>query len=154
MENEVYSKDYFTYKGVAYGVGTKVLLSEIGCRKHCVSQTNKDKFHVFMFSSSDGRCTFNWMDERGWKYGRSDVTIHNLDEDIKAIVEPIYVECVSWQQKALNNMLNKTVAPDLFGGIFLYVIVMIVGALFIDRLLIWAFTTVIFVCWLLNQYRT
>ena len=107
-----------------------------------------------MFGSSGGWYVFNWIDERGWKYGRSDATINNLDEDIKEIVEPIYVELVTWQQKALDNMINKTISPDIFGGVLLYAIAMIVGTLFIDRLLIWVFATVIFVCWLLNQYRT
>lgn len=154
MKNDSYRKDYFIYKNVAYGVGTKILLSEVGCKRHYISQKNKDKPLTFMFGSSGGWYIFNWIDERGWKYGRSDATINNLDEDIKEIIDPIYVELVPWQQKALDNMVNKTISPDVFGGVLLYAIAMIVGALFIDRLLIWVFATVVFVCWLFNQYRT
>lgn len=154
MKNETTRKEYFIYKGVVYGIGTKVILSEIGCKKHYISQKNKDKPHTFMFGSSGGSYIFNWVDERGGKYGSSGATIYNLDEDIQKIVEPVYVELVSWQEKAISNMVNKTVSPDVFGGCFLYMIAMIVGTLFIDRLLIWAFATVVFVVWLLNQYRT
>lgn len=154
MGNEITRKEYFIYKGVAYGIGTKILLSDIGCKKYYISQKNKDKPHTFMFGSTGGWYVFNWVDERGGKYGCSGATITDLDEDIKEIVEPVYVELVSWQQKALDNMINKAVSPDIFGGVLLYAIAVIVGALFIDRLLIWVFTTVIFICWLLNQYRT
>jgi hypothetical protein len=153
MGNETTRKEYFIYKGVTYGIGTKILLSDIGCQKHYVSQKHKDKPFAFAFGYS-GKYIFGWTDERGWKYGRSDATIIDLEEDIKEIVEPIYVELVPWQQQALNNMINKTVSPDVFGGIFLYIVAMIVGAIFVDRLLIWVFATVVFVVWLLNQYRT
>lgn len=154
MKSESYRKDYFIYKNVTYGIGTKVLLSDVGCKKYYISQKNKDKPHTFMFGSSDGRYNFNWIDERGWKYGRSDVTINDLNEDIKEIVEPVNVELVSWQQKAADNMLNQTVTPNIFGGVLLYVVAMTVGALFIDRLLIWLFVTGFFIAWLLKQYRT
>lgn len=153
MGNEIYRKDYFIYKGVVYGIGTKVLLSETGCKKHYISQKNKDKPHTFMFGSNDEMYVFNWVDHKGGKYGSSGITTSNLDEDIKEIVEPVYVELVSWQKKALGNMINGTVHPDIFGGVLLYITVMVVGAIFIDRLLIWVFATVVFIIWLLNQYR-
>lgn len=154
MKSETYRKDYFIYQGVTYGVGTKVLLSEQGCKKHYIAERNKGKLHTFMFGSSGGYYVFNWVDDRGGKYGSSGITTYNLEEDIKAIVDPVYVELVSWQQKALYNIKNKTVSPDIFGGVLLYAIAMIGGALFTDMLLIWVFSTVIFLCWLLNQYRT
>ena len=154
MKNETGRREYFIYKGVTYGIGTKVLLSEQGCKKHYISEKNKDKPHTFQFGSSSGWYIFNWIDERGWKYGRSDATITNLDEDIKEIVHPVYVKLVPWQEKALDNMLNKTVSPDVFGGVLLYIVAMIVGAIFKARLLIWFFATAVFIWWLLNQYRT
>ena len=146
-------REYFIYKGVKYGVGTKILLSDIGCQKHYISQKNKDKPHTFMFGFNDGRYIFNWTDERGWKYGRSDATISSLDEDIKEIVEPIYVELVPWQKQALNNMFNKETYADVFNGVLIYIIVMLVGVIFNARWLIWIFGTIIFIIWLLNQYR-
>ena len=154
MTNGVSRRDYFIYKGVAYGVGTKILLSEVGCKRHYISQKNKDKPHTFMFGSSEGWYVFNWVDERGGKYGNSGATIYDLNEDIQEIIEPVYVELVSWQRKSLNNMINQNVSPDISGGIFLYIMTMVVGTLFVDRLLIWVFATIVFIVWVLNQYRT
>lgn len=154
MNNETLRREYFVYKGVMYGIGTKVLLSDIGCKKHYVSEKNKNKPHTFRFGSNDGWYIFNWIDEGGARYGRSNVTIYDLNEDIKEIIEPVYVKFVPWQEKALENMINKKVSSDIFGGALLYTIIMIIGAIFIDRWLIWIFATAIFIIWLLNQYRT
>ena len=128
----------------------------MGCKRHYVSEKNKDKPHTFGFGYSSGLSVFNWVDPRGRKYGWSGATINdtNIDEEIKAIVDPIYVELVSWQQKAVENMFSGEVCTDIFGGVLIYIVVMIVGALFVDRLLIWIFATVTFIIWLLNQYRT
>ena len=154
MGSESCRQEYFVYKGVIYGIGTKVLLSDAGYKKHYISPKNKGKPYTFMFGYHSGPYIFQRIDERGWKYGCSDATITNLDEDIQEIIEPVYVNLVTWQEKAIDNMMNKIVSPNISGGILLYVIAMIVGALFVDRLLIWVFATVVFVCWLLNQYRT
>lgn len=156
---------YFIYKGVAYGVGTKVLLSDtVNPLIHTIPQRKtveevKKMPHTFKWGATNGYFNFDWYED-GYNqschqyYCYSQVTIHNIDEDIKEIVEPVYVKLVPWQKKALDNMLNGYVKPDIFGGVLLYIVSMVVGALFYSRLLIWVVATVIFVIWLLNQYRT
>lgn len=156
MKNEVTRKDYFIYKNVMYGVGTKVLLNDSVHLRFYNTTRAKDRPYTFTCSFSDGYNLFcsessNNPKEK-WMCGQ--IQLRNYDEDIKTIIDPVYVELVPWQQKALDNMINKTVSPDIFGGVLLYAMAMIIGALFIDRLLIWVFATVIFICWLLNQYRT
>jgi hypothetical protein len=156
VQNITSRREYFTYKGVKYGIGTKVLLSDVGCKRHYVSEKNKDKPHTFGFGYNNGLNVFNWIDTRGRKYGWSGATIYDskVDEEIKAIVEPVYVELIPWQQKAVENMFDDEVYADIFGGVLIYIIVMIVGALFVERWLIWIFATVAFIIWILNQYRT
>ena len=155
MNSVASRREYFVYKGVMYGIGTKVLLSDAGCKKHYITLHNKDKPLTYGFTCG-GRNLFGWTDPRGRKYGYSDASIYDcdLENDIQSIVDPVYVELVSLWEKAIDNMVNKKVSPDVFGGVLLYTIIMVVGAIFVDRFLIWVFATVIFVGWLLNQYRT
>lgn len=155
MVNEIYSENYFIYKGVAYGVGTKVLFTDDIYQKYAYSSKAKNQPHTFTRGSNTGWKGFYWEEDKSSKFKASNnVSIYNPDEEIKEIVEPVYVDLIPWQQKALDNMINKKVLPDVFGGCLLYVVIMIVGTLFIDRLLIWIFATMIFACWLLGQYRT
>lgn len=149
-------REYFIYKGVKYGIGTKVLLSDVGCKRHYISQKHKDMPHTFGFGDTNGVSSFNWRHPNGGRYGLSNATILDcyLDEDIKEIVEPVYVEFISWQKKAINNMMDGKIHPDIFGGAVLYILVMVVGALFYARLTIWVIATITFIIWLLNQYRT
>lgn len=156
MNSMASRREYFVYKGVMYGIGTKVVLSEAGCKKHYIALHNKDKPLTYGFTCGNGQNVFGWIDPRGRKYGCSDASIYDcdLENDIQSIVDPVYVELVSWQAKAIDNMVSKSVSPDVFGGVLLYAIIMAVGTIFVDRFLIWVFATVIFVGWLLNQYRT
>lgn len=149
-------REYFIYKGVKYGIGTKILLSDIGCKRHYISQKHKDEPHTFGFGSTDGRSNFHWRHQYGGQYGFSNATILDcyIDEDIKEIIEPVYVEFVPWQKNAIDNMINNTIHPDIFGGVVLYILVMVIGALFYARLTIWVIATITFIIWLLNQYRT
>jgi hypothetical protein len=105
--------------------------------------------------SSNGWKGFYWEDNTipRPKIYYNNISIYNPNKEIKEIVEPIYVKLVPWQQKALDNMIDKTVSPDVFGGVVLYILIMILGSLFFARLIIWVFSTVVFVVWLLNQYR-
>ena len=155
---------YFIYKGVAYGEGTKVLLSDAviphihTIPKRMTAEKVKKMPHTFKWGTTNGCFYFDWY-ESGYSqsssqhYCYSQVTIYNINEDIIEIVDPVYVQLVTWQEKALDNMFNKTVSPDIFGGVLLYILIMIIGSLFYARLLIWVFATVVFVAWLLNQYR-
>lgn len=151
-------KDYFIYKGVAYGVGTKVLFSEKMYQKYFFSSKAKNQPHTFFESRTDGVKRFMWKEEcDSWKKSEYSVgDVHELDEEIAEIVEPVYVNLVSisWQEKTFDNMINKKVQPDVFSGVLLYIVIMLIGSIFEARILLWSFATVIFIFWLLNEYRT
>ena len=156
---------YFVYKGVAYGVGTKILLSDLAnpdihtIPRRKTSKEVKGMPYTFTGGSTNGVFNFSWYEDgyeqyysQHYCYGRA--TLRNIDMEILKIVDPVYVELVPWQKNALDNMFSGNMHPDIFGGVLTYIIVMIGGAIFFDRLLIWVFATVVFVIWLLNQYRS
>ena len=151
----MYRTDYFIYKNMAYGVGTKVKFNNNVKIDYYHRPYSKTPIFEFVKGFDNGEKHFNYVTSDNVQ--RASVTMQtstSLDDVIEEIIHPVYVKPVSWQEKSLDNMLNKTVSPDIFGGVLLYMIAMIAGALFIDRLLIWVFATVIFIFWLLNQYRT
>ena len=99
---------------------------------------------------------FRWCDtvSRPKHYTILQINTYNCDQDIGEIVEPVYPQIISWQEKAISNILNEEAVVDVFGGVLIYIVIMLIGAIFQARLLIWLFGTAIFVLWLLNQYRT
>lgn len=159
-------QNYFIYNNVAYGIGTKVkILSTV---RFSIVKTigskikNADEImaqaYTFYGGTTDGKFYFRWQeidDQFDMKYGaRSQVELVNLDKEILEIIEPVYVNLVSWQEKAIDNMLNKKAVADVFGGVLIYIVVMAIGTIFQARILIWLFSTIVFIWWLLNQYRT
>jgi hypothetical protein len=159
-------QNYFIYKGMAYGIGTKVkivssapffIIGAIGTKMENLDEV-KNQIYTFDSGTTDGEFFFRWNeieDQLDMKYGiRSQVQLKNLDNEILEVVEPVYVRLVSWQENAINNMFNKEVAADVFGGVLIYIVIMCIGAIFKDRLVIWLVSTAIFSWWLLNQYRT
>ena len=171
MNDKIHQVNYFMYKGVAYGVGTKVLFSDkihkkLGwnartpSKSERQSQYSMDTYELcernrlilrtspqtFQKGLSDGCLYFN--------IGLEYVAIDNPDEDIAEIVEPVYAELVSWKKQAVDNIVNKNVHPDIFNGVLMYIIIMLVGTIFNARFIIWIAATIIFVAWLLNEYRT
>ena len=155
MKNEYDKTNFFIYRNVAYGVGTKVKLKESVHYKTHNTNIAKNDTYVFYLGCKNGENIFHWCGpEDRRKVFRGQIWIRNCDEDIEEIVEPVYVKFVSWQEKALDNMVNKKVNADVFGGVLMYIVMMLIGAIFKDRFLIWAIGTVIFGLWLLHQYRT
>lgn len=157
-------QDYFIYKNTAYGVGTKVVLSDLANSYiHTIPQRKtveevKYMPHSFRGGSTSGVFNFTWYED-GYNqyhskyYCYSQATVHDPNKEIAEIVEPVYVELVSWQKKGLINMIDGTIRPDIFGGVLLYILVVVLGTLFFARLTIWIFATTIFILWLLNQYK-
>lgn len=155
---------YFIYKGIVYGEGTTVLFTDKIHQKYHFSSKLKNIPHKFIGGATEGvtngvftrgYMNFKWKEGDDWKYDKhSEVTVYNVDEDIAEIVEPVYVEIVPWQQQALDNIINKKVHPDIFSGVLIYILVMLIGCIFHARLIIWVVATIVFVTWLLNQYRT
>lgn len=155
MDNKECRMDYFTYKGTIYGVGTKVILKDSVHYKFYNTNKSKDDLFEFTGNFTNGYNVFQkeWYNNKG-KRVVSQIKIDNFDQDIERIVYPVYGQPAPWYEKSFDNMVNKKVQPDIFGGCLTYVIVMIVGAIFINRWLIWIFSTMIFIGWLLNQFRT
>lgn len=148
MNNRVCQENFFIFKGASYGVGTQVVLKdEVYLQRS--SFTKYDNLFTFQFGWSDGYKEFSQ------KGNKMSVVIRNPDQEIKEIISPVAATPTTtiWQQQALENMCSGKVHADVFGGVLLYIIVMLVGAIFYDRWLIWIFSTFIFVSWLLNQYR-
>jgi hypothetical protein len=159
-------QNYFVYKGKTYGVGTKAKIvssANFSIIRGTLTKTNsfdevKEQIYTFTGGTTDGKFTFWWREtDDPWeqKYvARSQVTIKNPNNEILEIVEPVYVHLVSWQEKAIDNMVNKKATVDVFGGALMYVIIMLLALIFKDRWAIWIVATAIFGWWLLNQYRT
>ena len=155
MKDKVHYEGCFIYKGVAYGIGTKVIFNA-DVYRHIGNSKAKNQPHIFVTGSNNGWKGFYWEDDKipRQKIYYNNISIYNPDKEIKEIVKPIYYTSVSWQKKALNNMANEAVRPDVFRGVLLYILIMVVGALFYARFTIWILATIAFVIWLLNQYRT
>lgn len=151
----MYKADYFIYKNVAYGIGTKVKFNANAKVDYYHRPYSKTPVFEFVSGFDNGKKCFNYITSDNILRARVTMqTLNPLDDVIEEIVHPVYVKLVSWQEKALDNMLNGMVSPDVFGGVLLYIVAMIVGAIFKARLLIWFFATAVFIWWLLNQYRT
>lgn len=159
-------QNYFIYKGMAYGIGTKVkivssapffVIGAIGTKMKNLDEV-KNQIYTFDGGTTDGEFFFRWHEiesESDMKYGvRSQVQLKNLDSEILEIVEPVDVQIISWQENAIHNMFNKKVVADVFGGVLIYIVIMCIGAIFKDRWAIWLVSTGIFGWWLLNRYRT
>ena len=80
--------------------------------------------------------------------------INDPDEEIAKIIEPVYIKIVPWQEKSINNMISGESHSDVFGGCLIYIVIMLVGAIFNARWMIWIFATIIFIIWLLNQFKS
>lgn len=151
-----YKKDYFVYKGVTYGVGTKVRLNKSVHLKYYNTDKTKDKLYTFICSFDDGYNLFrsegSGNPEEWWMCGQ--IQLYNYEEEIEEIVSPVYTKPIPWPQKATEDMLSGRVYADIFGGVLIYLVIMAVGTIFYNRLLIWICATALFIIWLLNQYRT
>ena len=154
--NDGYSptKDYFIYKGVAYGIGTKVKLKE---HVHHQSYTclAKDDVYAFYHGTQSGLHLFQWADtvQRPKHITSLCRGIYDCDADIEEIVDPVYPQLISWQQKSVQNMFSGKACVDVFGGVLTYIVIMCIGTIFKGNWMIWIITTIVFVWWLLNQYR-
>lgn len=154
--NDGYSpmKGYFVYRGVAYGTGTRVKLKE---HMHCPTYVDivKDDIYVFYNATQNGIHMFHWDDsaERPKHIKDLQKNIYNCDLDIAEIVEPVEVQLVSWQQKAIQNMTSRKACVDVFGGVLIYIVLMCIATIFKGNWILWILITTGFVWWLLNQYR-
>lgn len=150
LNNKFEREDYFIYHGVAYGPGTIVLFSD------GLNYSNKRKNipHIFTSGFKDGYKGFQVKDDSTKNGVRGDIHIYNPDKEIEQIIYPVLFKKTSWQKRALDNMVSGKFHADIFGGVVIYLAVMVVGAIFRDRWLLWIAATIIFINWVLNQYRS
>ena len=150
MSNNFEREDYFIYHGATYGVGTIVLFSD------GLNYSNKRKNipHIFTSGFKDRYKIFQVKDDNIKSDIGGSIMIRNPDKEIEQIIYPAYVNKTSWQKQAINNMMSGKFHADIFGGVVIYFAVMLVGTIFYDRWLIWITATIIFINWVLNQYRS
>ena len=148
MNESVHREDYFVFNNVSYGIGTKVLLSHNIYNKYVFSVKEQCEPFTFIYGLNNGNKIFNCK-----TYGN--IVVTHPEQDIEKIVYPVVVIAThtTWQQQAFTNMTHSNIHSNLFGGIILYIVIMLIGVIFVDRWLIWIFSTIIFIHWLLSQYR-
>ena len=128
--------EYFLrYKGQCYDVGTRLRFypysksqrSDIGVIETFVGA------HVFIRGSD------------GFLYSYStNPSLANFDNRVIEIIEPVYY-IEPPQKKVYGGPLPSE--DDIFVGWVWYIVIMLVGTIFNDRLTIWVFASLIFFTW-------
>lgn len=133
------NSDYFEYKGVKYGVGTKVLVKDL-----CYGQT---------------KATFyGWQAYGSFRDSRFDcgISINDIDKKIIEIIEPVYwspTEDVSSNYGEKSNIFTRSGSgswqsdDEITYGLIWYIVIMLIGTIFNDRWIIWIAATIIFFSW-------
>lgn len=130
--------EYFIrYKGMFYDVGTKLKFKAISYNYYWgIKDGTIEKFiNSTVFIRADDGVLYEYS------------TIKNLvdfDKLIIEIIKPVY--WIPEEHTPADNR-NRPAPWDVELGWIWYIIIMVVGAIFKDRLLIWFFTTAIFFLW-------
>ena len=120
----------FIYQGVEYAPGTKVRI-----------MTHRNGEQIMTYYSSPGLYEFvsdspTVMNVKAWP--------PNVDRlDIIEIIEPVYPE----SKPVITNNRNYPPAWDVEMGLIWYIVIMLVGSIFKDRLIIWVVATAYFFLW-------
>lgn len=133
------NKEYFEYKGVKYGIGTRVLAKDL-----CYGSSEA----VFV----------GWKNFGSFKSDKptmSRITVNDIDTNIIKIIDPVYwapPEEENAQEKK-GNIFTRTgsgswqSADEIAYGLIWYIVIMVVGTIFNDRWLIWIAATITFFTW-------
>ena len=130
--------EYFIrYKGIFYDVGTKLKFKAISYNYYFgIKEGVIEKFinTTVFIRANDGEL---------YEYSTT-TNVVNFDKLIIEIIEPVY-----WVPEKLIPIDNQNhPAPwDVEIGWIWYIIIMVVGAIFQDRLLIWIVASAIFFLW-------
>lgn len=117
--------DYFEYKGVKYGVGTTAKLKTLwGGVYETIFIGGKRQFY--------SPCSSN--------------SIFPKEDYIIEIVKPVYYEEAKTTSQPKDNRVRPFKGDVQIGWIW-YIIIMVVGSIFNDRLLIWIGATAYFFLW-------
>ena len=134
------NNDYFEYKGVKYGIGTKVLVKDL------------------CYGSSEAVFT-GWKSFKSFESDRptiSRITIDDINTHIIKIIEPVYwqpPEDIPTNRGKKSNIFTRTgsgswqSADEVTYGLIWYIVIMLIGAIFNDRWIIWTAATIIFFSW-------
>lgn len=131
------SNDYFEYKGVKYGIGTKVLVTDL-----CYGQT------IAMF--------YGWKSYGSFKDSRFDcgISVNDINTRIIKVTEPVYWSPPEPKQDSKKSSIFTRTGSgswqsddDVTYGLIWYIVIMLVGTIFNDRWVIWICATLIFFSW-------
>lgn len=121
---------FFRYKGLCYDVGTKVKVKTIfGVEEGVVTEINLNSIII------KGDLLFE------------KILIWYIENRIVEIVEPVYYKGEIEQYTNGKNNMNYPSEDSIFIGWILYILIMVVGTIFNERLMIWIFATAYFFLW-------
>lgn len=148
-----HTRNYFDFRGVRYGVGTvvKIKWEPYGSRRQIERCGGVAKFVRGMDS---GYLSFVGEPLEGCSPCNIAITTDPNDR-IEEIITPVYYEYKPTWQVALDNYQNTHPArrPDIAPGTVLYIVAMLVGAIFKGNWIIWIIATCIYVKYLIDIYR-
>lgn len=132
------NNDYFEYKGVKYGIGTKVMVKDL-----CWGETEATFYGWWSNKGFDGPHILG-----------NGLNVNTIDEKIIKIIEPVY-----WSPPELKNDNQKSNIfirtgsgswqshDEVCYGLIWYIVIMLIGSIFNDRWIIWIAATIIFFSW-------
>jgi hypothetical protein len=148
-----YEKKYFTYQGKYYGYGTVVKLKP-EAYAGLVRIENCGGIMEFHKGYTNGNYQFRIVTDD--IYQKSSIFLKDpLENSIGSIVKPVEVVPQSAWQNALENF-SKTpqgTRPDVKQGTIIYIAVLLLTAIFKDRVGLWILETIVYVIYLINAYR-
>ena len=127
--------EYFIrFQGQCYDVGTRIKFKAGYWGPILEGTIEIISHHIFFVRLTDG-------------YLHQLSKIKPLDNIILEILEPVYYVEPEVEYKRGFNGGVKPPEDDIFIGWIWYILIMVVGVIFRDRLTIWIFATVVFFLW-------
>ena len=134
--NDQLAREYLKFRGQYYDVGTKVKIKLGG-------GTNKVVETVFLgwsYNGSGGGKSFECEFPYSKNYDYSTTELYIVE-----IIHPIYPKLEIITEKTVNR--NCPDSWDIEIGWVWYILIMVVGAIFKDRVMIWFFASAVFFLW-------
>ena len=148
-----HTRNYFDFHGKRYGVGTIVKIKPelYGSRRQI---ERCDGVAEFIGGFDSGYLKFRGIVPLGQNYCGIAITT-NPEDRIEKIIKPVfYVNKPTWQIAMENyEKTPKNMRADIAPGTILYIAVMIVGAIFKGKVLIWLIATYFYLEYLADIYR-
>ena len=148
-----YEKKHFTYRGKCYGYGTIVKLKP-EVYEGLVRIGNCGGIMEFHKGQTNGHYEFRTITDDIYK--KSCIYLKEpMENSIEYIVKPVEVVPQPAWQNALENYAKtpKGTRPDVTQGTVIYIAVLLLTALFKDRIGLWVLETILYIIYLINAYR-